>query len=209
MSIKLYDDALKEKLMNWTKNTNVTFVGPNDVRRLFEVQADVNNDKPIQLPLIVLSRAGGYTVLDTIKRPLSYDGATLDANKDIASQLNVIPISITYQLDIYTRYFEEADEYTRNLVFNIVNYPRLRVLIPFNNQNYHHDSAIRMDPEVSDNSDIPERLISGQFTRNTINLTVDDAYLFDVRYRDVCKIDVEYQISDRSIEDVMKDITLR
>lgn len=203
MSVKLYDEALINKLTKWTKNTQIHLIGPNDVKRLFEVTADTNNDKPLQLPLIVLSRSGGYTVLDITKRNLSFDGATLEANHKKACQLNAIPIDIPYQLDIYTRYFEEADEFSRNLVFNIVNYPKLDIVIPYEGRNYLHHSNIRMTPEVEDNSDIPERLISGQFTRNTIHLTIDDAYLFDIRYRDVYTLSVDNVVSDKSMKDVM------
>ena len=74
MSIKLYDEAIINKLRKWTNDTQINLVSPNDVKRLFQVIADKNNDSPIQLPLISLSRSGGYTVLDTTKRVLSYDG---------------------------------------------------------------------------------------------------------------------------------------
>jgi len=38
--------------------------------------------------------------------------------------------------------------------------------------------------DVEDNSDIAERLISGQFSRLTLQINIDDAYLFDVKVRD-------------------------
>ena len=37
---------------------------------------------------------------------------------------------------------------------------------------------------MEDNSEIPERLVQGQFTRLTLNLSIDDAYLWDFRVRD-------------------------
>ena len=201
MSVKLYDDAFMQKLRNWTRDTAVTIVSPTETRQLFEVIADTTNDKPIQLPFIALKRPGGFTILDTGKKPLSFDGLTLDATNETASQLNAIPVSIPYQLDIYTRYLHEADEYVRNLVFNIINYPKLDIVIPYNDENYIHHSNIRLSREVEDNSDIPERLIPGQFTRMTMRIDVDDAYLFDVRYRDVYSIEIGAEISDNSILD--------
>jgi len=42
-----------------------------------------------------------------------------------------------------------------------------------------------LDSEIQDNSSIPERLIHGQFTRYTMTFKIDNAYLFDVRIRDV------------------------
>lgn len=208
MSTSLYDKAFIEKLRDWTRDTGIHIMGPDETRRLFQVTADSTNDKPIQLPLISLRRMGGFTVLNTGKRPLAFDGATLNANHNKASQLNAIPISISYQLDVYTRYFNEADEYARNIVFNIINYPKLDIVIPYNNENYVHHSNIRLQGEVEDNSNIPERLVSGQFTRVSMKIDIDDAYLFDVRYRDVYSIELTSKMSDNTPEDDLKDIKL-
>lgn len=208
MSVGLYDKAFMDKLQQWTKDTKVQIFNPNDTRRLFETIADETKDSPIQLPIISLKRPGGFTILHTTKTPLSFDGATLDANNELASQLNAIPISIPYQLDVYTRYQNEADEYVRNLVFNIINYPKLDIVIPYNNEKYIHHSNIRLSGEVEDNSDIPERLISGQFVRMSMRIDVDDAYLFDVRYRDVYSIEIDTDVSNNSILDDSKEIKI-
>lgn len=207
MSVGLYDQAFLDKLNNWTRDTKVTVYGQQDLKRIIETEADKNNDQ-ISLPFIILRRIGGFNVLNTSKRPLSFDGATLDANHDIASQLNAIPISISYQLDVYTRYFEEADQYARNLVFNIINYPKLDIVIPYNDENRIHHANIRLQAEVEDNSDIPERLIPGQFSRMSMKIDIDDAYLFDVRYRDVYSIEITSSLSDNSIKDDLQDIKL-
>ena len=208
MSVGLYDKTFLEKLQSWTKDTAVTIVGPDETNILYQQIANDSNDSPIKLPFIALKRPGGFTILNTGKRPLTFDGATLDANYDQAKQLNAIPISIPYQLDIYTRYRHEADEYVRNIVFNIINYPKLDINIPYNGANYIHHSNIRLAGEIDDASDIPERLISGQFVRMSMKIDVDDAYLFDVRYRDVYTIEVGYELSDNTIEDDSKDIKL-
>jgi hypothetical protein len=204
LSVGLYDSTFLEKLQSWTKGTAVTIVGPDETNRLYQQIADNNNDSPIKLPFISLKRPGGFTILNTGKRPLTFDGATLDANYDKAKQLNGIPISIPYQLDIYTRYRNEADEYVRNIVFNIINYPKLDINIPYNGANYIHHSNIRLAGEIDDASSIPERLISGQFVRMSMKIDVDDAYLFDVRYRDVYSIELGYEWSDNTIEDDSK-----
>lgn len=188
MSVALYDEALLKKLQAWTKDTAVTLVSPDDSRTLFSVIADTNNDQPLKLPIIALKRPGGFSILRKGKSPLSSSGATLEANVDRSRQLNAIPISIPYQIDIYTRYLNEADEYVRNIVFNIINYPKLDIVIPYRDENRIHHSNIRLEGEVSDNSEIPERLVKGQFTRMTMRIDIDDAYLFDVKQKDVLKI---------------------
>lgn len=116
------------------------------------------------------------------------------ANENKVVSLSNIPIGLNYQIDIYTRYFAEADEYMRNFVFNIINYPTLNIEIPYNNINYTHTSNIRLLSEIEDNSDIPERLIAGQFTRFTISITVDDAYLWSVPVRDTLTLETELEV---------------
>lgn len=195
MSIGLYDYALVEKLKKWTNGTNVSIVAPDESRRLFEMIADGNNDNPIQLPIISIKRPRGFTILQTAKTVMSCKGVKIKDGEQGAATLTAIPISINYQIDVYTRYLAEADEYIRNFVYNIINYPKLSVVIPYNGANYIHSSNIRLTADVEDNSDIPERLISGQFTRLTLNTYVDDAYLWDIpikSYKRISGIGIEF-----------------
>lgn len=184
MAVRFYDDALLAKLRRWTPENQVQLTGVNETRRLFEVIADKTNDSTIKLPLIALSRNGGYTIQSKYKQPKSYNGSLIQATMDNGARLNAIPIGISYQIDIYARHLAEADEYARNIVFNIINYPKLNIEIPYENVGITHDANIRLTTDVEDNSDIPERLIPGQFTRFTIGIDIDDAYLFDVRIKD-------------------------
>jgi hypothetical protein len=188
LSVELYDDAFVDKLRKWTKETDVSILTPSETKNTFAILADKKNDAPIELPLITLRRPGNYTVLQTGARPLNKVGARLFSNSEATRALRAIPISIPYQLDIYTRYQNEADEYVRNIVYNIINYPRLDIKIPYYDENIIHYSNIHMLGDVEDTSEIPERLISGQFTRMTIQIVIDDAYLFDVKYNKTKKI---------------------
>lgn len=188
MSVKLYDDALLDKLRNWTLDTAILITGVNESSRLFSAIADSTNDKPIELPLIALSRPGGFVIEDKYKQPKSYNGLKVAYNNDRGAKLNAIKISIPYQLDIYARYQEEADEYIRNIVFNIINYPVVKIEIPYYELGLTHVSNIRIASDVEDNSDVPERLVTGQFKRYTLGLVIDDAYLFDVRVKDNVRI---------------------
>ena len=193
MSTKLYDDLLVKKLKEWSQKTRIEVYGPEATRQLFEIIADKTDDKPIKLPIICLRRTGGYEILNKNKKPLTYDGMTRDATIEKSLQLNAIPISIPYQLDVYTRYFEEADSYMRDLVFNIINHPTFELEIYDNDTTYiSHNANIRLVSDVENNSDIAERLIPGQFTRLTISLSLDDAYLWDPRVRNNYMIEETY-----------------
>lgn len=184
MSIRLYDEALVSKLKQWTQGIDVHIYSPDDTRRLFEVIADTSNDEPLKLPIICLRRDPTVTIINKNKRPLTFDGITKDATYEKSLLINAIPISIGYQLDIYTRYLSECDELSRNFVYHLINFPRVRVNIPYENDFLEHDSSLHLTGDIQDNSNIQERLITGQFTRFTLTFSVDDAYLWDIRARD-------------------------
>ena len=189
MSTRFYDDALIKKLEYWTQATNVKIYSPSDTRKLFEVIADETGDKPISLPIICVRRSSGFQVANTSRQPLSYSAATIAKTDQKAMTLNAIPIELQYQIDIYARYFDEADEFARNIIFNIINFPSLTVKLPYLDQEIQHKSTIRMAQDVQDNSDVPERFVQGNFTRLTIQLTIPDAYMWDVRVRDTVSIE--------------------
>ena len=206
MGVRFYDESLLNKLRKWTAGTQVTLTGVNETRRLFEVIADKTNDKQIKLPLISLSRPGGYTILNKNKRPVSYNGSLFTSSDSRGAKVNVIPIGIAYQLDIYCRYLEEADEYARNFIFNIINYPKLTIELPYEDQRITHDANIRITSDIEDNSDIPERFIPGQFTRLTLGINIDDAYLFDVRIKDNLSIKEVSLIPETDPRELIIDI---
>lgn len=180
MSASLYDKALLKKIQNWTHDTDVHITGVEESRRLFEVIADQQNDKPITLPLIAIRRPGGYVISNKQKQPMSFRSLAIAKNNQGVVTLNAIPIDISYQIDIYTRYLEECDEYCRNFVFNLINYPQLDIEIPYHETNMIHHANVKINSDVEDNSSVPERLIPGQFTRMSIGIDIDDAYIWDV-----------------------------
>lgn len=178
MAIRYYDEALYNKIQKWMKNPNARILKPEETTRLFQNISDVTGDKPITLPLVALSRDKTFSILHTGKQPLSHDGMTMTQVENGGVKLNAIPISLSYQLDIYTKKYEEGDEYLRNFIFNLINHPALQIEIPYNDLKFTHNAYVRVLTDVEDNSDIKEKLFPDQFTRWTIKLTIDDAYLF-------------------------------
>ena len=105
--------------------------------------------------------------------------------------LNVIPIRIQYNLDIYTKTLEENDEYVRQYLFKLINNPVIKIQIPYNDSYIEHIANIRVLSTVSDTSAISERIFSGQFTRYTIQLEIQDAFLFSIPYKKNWKMYVD------------------
>lgn len=189
MAIRFYDEAVYGKIQKWIKDDKMRILKPDETTRLLQIQADESNDKPITLPLIALSRESEINLDISTKRNLTFDGIKLipdelseEEIKKLTSsaQLNVIPISLNYQLDIFTRHYAEADEYLRNFIFNFVNYPKVKVRIEYNGFHIEQICYIHLLQTISDNSDISERLFPGQFTRWTIQFEIQNAYLFSV-----------------------------
>ena len=71
----------------------------------------------------------------------------------------------------------------RLFLFKLINNPDITIEIPYNNLNEQHISHIRLLDQAEDTSDIGERLYSGQFTRWTLQLELQDAFLYDLPYR--------------------------
>lgn len=180
MAVRFYDEAVVNKISNWIKDPNLKVLKPDESTRLFEMKFDETKDKPLTLPLISISRDKSIEILNIQKQPKTFDGFTLASNEKISVPINVIPIQIGYQIDIYTKGMIEADEYIRNFVFNLINYPKLMIELPYNDFKIKHESNIILESSINDNTDIKEHLFADQFVRFTIKFIIDDAYLFSL-----------------------------
>jgi len=184
MACRYYDDLIAAKIKKWIPDSSTLRVlKPDESKRLFELTANDNNDEAFKLPLIAISRNNDIELLLNIKNPKSYDGIKLMQTPTETMQFNVIPIKLQYQIDIYTKKYEECDEYIRSLLFKLINNPKLMIQIPYNNTYIEHVAHLRVLDTVSDTSSISERIFSGQFTRFTIQLEIQDAFLFSIPYR--------------------------
>lgn len=192
MAVRYYDDAVANKINSWLpkdKNRKIQVLKPDETKRLFSIEADEKNDKPLALPLIALSRSNTVSLKQKTMTPMSFDGLMLDSDSKHTLQLNGIPIYLSYQLDIYTRRYDEGDELLREFVFKLINNPQIVIELPYNNQKFKHVATIEMQTDIEDTSDISERLFPGQFTRWTLRFDIDGAYLFSLPYVDNVSID--------------------
>ena len=221
MACRYYDDILVAKLKSWIPDPKkLRVLKPDETARLIKTMADDSNDKPVQLPVVALSRSKDIQLRSNIKQLKSFDGLRLYSEadpKDIPAStavFNVIPILLNYQIDIYTKTYDEGDEYVRNFLFKLINNPKLIIDIPYNNMNLQHTANIRVLDTVSDTTDIAEHLFPGQFTRWTIQLEIQDAFLFNIPYRTnwVLHVDDEVvvetepeQLSELQVVDKLSD----
>ena len=190
MAVRYYDEALLNKIKNWVIDPNMNIIGPSDTKQFFALNSDREGDAPLKLPAIVLSRDNYCEILNPNKQALSYDGGHVKVSEQKSAVLNAIPIKISYELSIYTRYFDEADEYARNFTFNLINYPSVDINIPYQGANIPHRSTIDLNSRISDNSNQSGRLAPDQYYRISLNFDINDAYMFSI------PIMYNYEITD-------------
>lgn len=191
MAIRYYDDVLAAKLKRWNPTSDLRVLKPNEVKRLFALAAEDSLDKPLTLPCIALSRNNDLEIVTNIKTPKSYAGLKVRQTEAETMLLNAIPVRPQYQLDIYTKTAEEGDEYLRQYLFKLINNPVIKIVVPYNGVDIEQIANIRILNTVSDTSEVSERLFPGQFNRWTLQLEIQDAFLYDVPYRKNWKLYID------------------
>jgi hypothetical protein len=183
MAISYYDEAVTQKIKNWLADSSkLRVLSPDESTRLIQLQAEDSEDQPLKLPLISISRNRDIEIESTIKQNKSFDGLIVGKNTTNATtiHLNVIPVKTTYQLDIYTKKRIEADEYVRQYLFKLINNPQIIIEIPYNNYVIRHTANLRVLNTISDTSDISTHVFAGQFYKWTIQLELQDGFLFSI-----------------------------
>lgn len=201
MAISYYDEAVTQKIKGWlADSTKLRVLSPDENARLIQLAAEDSNDQPLKLPLIAISRNKDIEITSAIKQNKSFDGLIIGQDNRTAEtiHLNVIPIKTTYQIDIYTKKRIEADEYIRQYLFKLINNPQIIIEIPYNNYIVKHTANLRVLDTVSDTSDISTHIFPGQFYKWTIQLELQDGFLFSIPQKQGWKIvGVEVTAADR------------
>ena len=204
MAIGYYDDAVTQKIKSWLADTSqLRVLAPEESNRLIQLQAEDSNDKPLTLPLVAISRNKDLEIESTIKQNKSFDGLIIGKDEKTATtiHLNVIPIKTTYQLDIYTKKRIEGDEYVRQYLFKLINNPQIIIEIPYNNYLVKHTANLRVLNTVSDTSDIPTHIFPGQFYKWTIQLELQDGFLFSIPQKKNWRfIGYDITVSDKIVD---------
>ena len=210
MAISYYDEAVTHKIKGWLADSSkLRVLAPDETTRLIQLVAEDSNDKPLTLPLIAISRNKDIEVESAIKQNKSFDGLVI-AKDNVTAQtvhLNVIPIKTTYQLDIYTKKRIEADEYVRQYLFKLINNPQIIIDIPYNGYLVRHTANLRVLSTVSDTSDIPTHVFAGQFYKWTIQLELQDGFLFSIPQKSGWRfVGVEVTVADKITDPTEEEV---
>jgi hypothetical protein len=210
MAISYYDEAITQKIKGWLADSSkLRVLSPDETTRLIQLQAEDSEDQSLKLPLISISRNKDIEIGSAIKQNKSFDGLIIgkDAVSNTTVHLNVIPVKTTYQLDIYTKKRIEADEYVRQYLFKLINNPQIIIEIPYSNYIVRHTANLRVLNTVSDTSDISTHVFPGQFYKWTIQLELQDGFLFSIPQKRNWKlVGVEVSVVDRITDPTEEDI---
>lgn len=204
VSVYAYDLALVEDLRarfvttplkDGGVNKNVQ-IGPTD--QMYNIIGQLNEDQPI-LPFISLQRLNwqlspnrqGYQMFEgakIVEKLAAYD------NKPQEIKAQVIPITINWQLSVWTRDRITNDALVRELLWYYHLRPSLMVYIQ-HGLNIAHKFDIYFNSDIEDNSDIANHINNGTYFRQDLSLYCDNAYLWKAKYADKVKITPELYFS--------------
>lgn len=188
MNVCTYDDAIINDLRIITQDSRIHITPANNVFNLIgRLEDDV-----IEMPLISLTRTG-WSLSDSKPHAAKFDGGLVSVDESGIKRVQVIPISINYQLDVWTKSREENDNILRELIFYYSTHPSLLINID-HNLNISHYFNIFIDSNIEDNSDIIEHKNRGEYFRQTLSIYTDDAYLWKSSISKPVLIDPEFSI---------------
>jgi hypothetical protein len=204
MAINYYDEAITQKIKGWLADSSqLRVLSPDEYTRLIQLNAEDNSDQPLKLPVLAISRNKDIEIESAIKQNKSFDGLIIGKDEATATtiHLNVIPIKTTYQIDIYTKKRIEVDEYIRQYLFKLINNPQIIIEIPYNNYIVKHTANLRVLNTVSDTSDITTHLFPGQFYKWTIQLELQDGFLFSIPQKKNWRfVGIEVTLADKIVD---------
>lgn len=204
--IYLYEEAIIEDLRYQLGDSRVSLLPP-DI--LFRTIADISGEDQVRLPLVSLSRLGYSFNEIPHNSPESLIGSTHTIPQKDGTikyvQVQRLPITCRWQMDVISRSRKDNDNLVRELLFYYTNNPSLRVKIPYG-FNQEHKFSIHINPDIDDNSDIESHVNRGEYFRTTIGITCYDANIWKVVESGLKKLVIEYQgfASDTDTEEFSK-----
>lgn len=196
VSVYAYDRALvsdlrarfsKSPIKDSEVNKNVQIGSPD---LMYNIIGQLSEDEPV-LPFVSLQRLNWQLNLDrqgyqTFVGDKVYTRLGPD-NKPIEVRARVIPITINWQLSVWTKDRITNDALVRELLWYYHLRPSLLVYVQ-HGINIAHKFNIYFNSGIEDNSDIANQLNNGTYFRQDLSLYSDDTYLWKANYQNKVEI---------------------
>lgn len=196
VSVYAYDRALvsdlrarfsKSPIKDSEVNKNVQIGSPD---LMYNIIGQLSEDEPV-LPFVSLQRLNWQLNLDrqgyqTFVGDRVYTRLGPD-NKPIEVRARVIPITINWQLSVWTKDRITNDALVRELLWYYHLRPSLLVYVQ-HGINIAHKFNIYFNSGIEDNSDIANQLNNGTYFRQDLSLYSDDTYLWKANYQNKVEV---------------------
>lgn len=189
MSIYKYEEAFIDKLRDITGDDRIIITN-GDINNVTTIIGNINKDE-IKLPLIQITRLSWE--VDTkhhgkkMNGHINNDFPLFGLGPHIAGEfegedgkihrLHLMPMNFTHKINVWTKTREENDEMIRELIWFFATIGRLYVNIPYG-INLTHEFTLEVDGSITDETNIPAHLESGQLFIQSFNVTCQDAALW-------------------------------
>lgn len=188
MSVYLYDKAIANRLESVL--TNVKGINVVPAERAFTKSFD-ENDNP-ELPAVSIYREGFSLKQDTRNMTAYKKGRNEVDTQGTLFNTKALPLSIRYQIDVWTRTREQNDELSRDIIWFFTLYPEHKITVNYGGfvRDIKFNTFLELD--ITNNSQISEFENRGQYYRSTMGVIVDEAQLFMVSSQN--KLNFEFEI---------------
>lgn len=171
-------------------NSNVVMAGPDQA---FQILGQMDNDK-IVMPFISVQRLNWQLNLDRQMSQTFIGDRIVMQNPDnplerLEVRAQVIPITINWQLDVWTKDRITNDALVREILWYYHLRPTLLVNV-LHGLNMKHTFNIMFNSEIEDNSDIHNQNNRGNIVRSTLSFFAEDCYLWKAHHQPIVGIDV-------------------
>ena len=174
MSVHRYDEAIINHFREIFNDSRIHIL---PVEQAIRFTGQLRQDN-VKFPLISTNRLGWSIRTSDINFNALHTGGYQKRNDNGTNTFaQNVPIRINYQMDIFTVDKITGDEMVREVVFDFLLHPTLKVEVPYK-IGMEHVFNIFLDSDIVDNSDTVEHINTGVLFRNTLTFYTDDAYLF-------------------------------
>lgn len=197
--IQLYDEALYDYLKLAFK-TNVAIVPVSDYWRVVAMHKETS----LQLPAICISRTSNTRDSELKSWVIGRKGRTdrVQSHKLITEQ--AMPLLLNYKLTLLTVTQDDIDELTSEVIFLILNKPKVTVKIPYGSER-DINAQISLDGDVTNDSLRDTFSETGILYQSIIPIKMNGANIFNLEKRNLRFLEWSVSTNLNNIKEEIED----
>lgn len=197
--IQLYDEALLDYLVNSFSN-DVKIVPVSEFWRVIAM----HKENSLQLPSICISRSNQAVDPELKSWVTSRMGMIDRVEKHRLVTEQSMPISLNYNLTLLATKQDDIDELTSEVIFLIVNKPRVTITIPYGS-NRTVNAQISMSGDITEGSLRDTFSDTGILYQTVIPIRMIGANLYNIENRNLRYLRWELRIKNNKIKEEITD----